>query len=76
MKTLEQIKSNPKTNRWGSLGSRNRCPIGVNVNFELGTIWCVDGKHAIYKTEKGFNESIEIENLSDNILAEINIQIQ
>ena len=76
MTTLQQIKENPKTNVWGSLGSANRCPVGVNVIFELGTIWCVDSRQAIYRTDKGFNEGIEIENLPESVLTEINNQIK
>lgn len=74
MKTLESIQSNPKTNIWGSLGSRNRVPAPVNVKFDKGIIWCVTSREAIYSDGK-FNETIDLSELSEDVLIQINSQL-
>jgi len=74
MKTLESIQANPKTNVWGSLGSRNRVPATVNVVFDKGTIWCVTSKDAIYSAGE-FNETVELKELPEAVLIQINNQL-
>lgn len=75
MKTLESIQANPKTNVWGSLGSRNRVPASVNVSFNKGLIWCVTSRQAIYSDGK-FNECIDLSELSENVLIQIDKQLR
>lgn len=75
MKTLELIQSNPKTNVWGSLGSRNRVPASVNVPFNNGLIWCVTSNDAIYSDGR-FNGVVSLSELSEDILIQINNQLK
>lgn len=75
MTTLQQIKSNPKTNQWGTLGSRNRIPIAVNVTFDKGVIFAINNNQAIYKAHSGFNEGIELDQLTEDTLLKLNCQI-
>lgn len=71
---LNQIKANPKTNVFGSLGSRNAVPASVSVNCRLGNIWCITSRQAIYNNN-GFNYSIDIDLLDLATLTEINTQL-
>lgn len=79
MTTLQQLQQNPKLNAWGSLGSRNRCPVAVNVRFNKGVIWCVDSAEAIYsyhEESQKFNGRIPLLELSEEVLVQINAQVK
>jgi hypothetical protein len=75
MNALHEIQTNPKTNIWGGLGSRNRIPAAVNVPFSGGLIWCITSRQAIYSTGR-FNECIDLTELADDILIQINEQLR
>lgn len=75
MKTLERLQANPKLNVRGGLGSRNRVPAKIDVNYYGCTIWCVDRNAAIYRTNEGFNEIIELRLLPEHILLKIESQL-
>ena len=75
MKTIELIQSNPKTNVWGSLGSRNRVPASVNVIFNTWVIWCVTSREAIYSDGR-FNGVISLSELPEDVLIQINNQLK
>ena len=75
MTTLQQIQANPKANKWGSLGSRNRCPIAINVPYKDGKLWCVDSAEAIYN-DGFYNHSLYLADLPEATLVQINDQIK
>lgn len=75
MKTIERLQANPKLNVKGGLGSRNRVPVTVDVDYYGCTIWCVDKNSAIYKNNAGFNETIDLHLLPESILLKIESQL-
>ena len=72
---LQSIQSKIAPKAKGGLGSRNYNTFAVSVEIAEGLIWCVSLHKAIYRTKAGFNESVELSSLADDVLSKIDSQL-